>query len=711
MAQEICPICRSGIRQDSDHCTVCGYEKSIDFLRYRTLQNSRDEDLLEWEICARRAEMQGLMPAPIPGRKPKREELRQSAAPAGIPFSSPVEDFKYEIIGNSVSITKYIGKDTEVSIPSTIEGKPVTSIGADAFSECGSLREITIHAGVTSIGDDTISFTMSGNVISIGVGAFSGCSSLNEIRVASGNPEFCSVDGVLFSKNGKEIRAYPGGRTGAYTIPAGVTSIGKSAFCGCSSLSGITIPAGVTTIGFNAFGVCSSLREIMIPAGVTTIGGHAFYGCSSLSELMIPAGVTSIGNDAFFLCGCLSEITIPAGVTSIGNDAFYGCKSLRKITIPDSVTSVGRYAFFRCSSLSEITIPAGITSIRDSAFCGCSSLYKITIPASVMSIEENAFNGCSSLTDVYYGGTESQWNTIRIGERNNRFTNAKIHISDRDKVTVSSQTTPERKPARKRGLWPIIIVLAAAAVLIFELVQRGELPWPVQTAAPTALSTAVPTDIKSDGVMSYAEYIAAEDGAQVSVEAFVQGSQSWWDNKINVYAQDLDGGYFFYQMNCSEEDAAKLVRGTKIRATGYKAVWAGEVEIIDASFEFEDGYYIAPAADISKLLGNEDVSNYMNEFISVNGGVIADKGDGAAFYYNWNNSGEDGSDLYFDVILSGQIFTFIVESELCGPGSEVYETVKSLQIGDQVNLEGFLYWYEGPNPHVTKCEISASSGK
>lgn len=211
---------------------------------------------------------------------------------------------------------------------------------------------------------------------------------------------------------------------------------------------------------------------------------------------------------------------------------------------------------------------------------------------------------------------------------------------------------------------------------------------------------------KSEGVLTHAEYLAAEEGSRVTVEAFVQGHQSWWDNKITVYAEDKDGGYFFYDMECSEADAAKLVTGAKIKVTGDKAVWSGQIELMDATFEFEDGSYVAPALAIDKLLGTDELESHMNQFISVTGAKVADKGDGAAFFYNWDNSGEDGSsDLYFDVEVEGNIYTFVVRRYLTEPGSEVYETVKNLQVGDTVDIQGFLYWYEGPQPHVTSVVV------
>ncbi len=212
-------------------------------------------------------------------------------------------------------------------------------------------------------------------------------------------------------------------------------------------------------------------------------------------------------------------------------------------------------------------------------------------------------------------------------------------------------------------------------------------------------------DKKSEGVMTYAEYIAAPLDSEVVVETYVQAKQSWWEDKATVYSQDKDGAYFLYNMACSEADYAKLTPGTKIKVTGYKSEWSGEVEIIDATFEIEDGNYVAEAADMTSLLGTDDLISHQNEFAAFKGLTVEDAGNGAAFMYNWDGSGSDGDDLYFNVSLNGQTYTFTVESYLCGAGTEVYEAVKSLQIGDTIDAEGFLYWYEGVNPHITSVTV------
>ena len=217
--------------------------------------------------------------------------------------------------------------------------------------------------------------------------------------------------------------------------------------------------------------------------------------------------------------------------------------------------------------------------------------------------------------------------------------------------------------------------------------------------------TKATADVTSEGVMTYAEYVAADLDSEVVIETYVQAKQSWWDNQATVYTQDKDGAYFLYNMACSEEDYEKLTPGTKIKVTGYKSEWSGEVEITDATFEIEEGSYIAPAEDVTALLGTDELINHQNEFVSFKGMTVEDAGNGEAFMYNWDGSGSEGDDLYFNVSVNGQTYNFVVESYLCGKDTEVYNTVKNLNIGDTVDMEGFLYWYEGANPHITSVTV------
>ena len=198
---------------------------------------------------------------------------------------------------------------------------------------------------------------------------------------------------------------------------------------------------------------------------------------------------------------------------------------------------------------------------------------------------------------------------------------------------------------------------------------------------------------KSEGVMTYAEYDAAAMDAEVVIEAYVQATQSWWDNKITAYLQDPDGAYFCYEMACTEEDAAKLTQGTKIKVTGTKGAWAGEIEIMDATFEFvESEKWIAEATDVTALLGTEELIKHQNKFVTFKGLTVV-----AVEYRN----GEPGDDIYVTVSKDGANYSFCVERYLTGPETEVDTAVGALQAGDTVDIDGFLYWYEGVNTHIT----------
>lgn len=204
---------------------------------------------------------------------------------------------------------------------------------------------------------------------------------------------------------------------------------------------------------------------------------------------------------------------------------------------------------------------------------------------------------------------------------------------------------------------------------------------------------------ETSAVMTYAEYIAAEMDSPVLIEAYVQATQSWWKDKITVYAQNQDGAYFIYEMACSEENATKLVPGTKIRVSGYKTQWSGEIEIVDSTFEIIEGEgYIAEATDVTALLGTEELINHQNKLAAFKGMTVD-----AIEYKN----GEPGDDIYVTVSKDGVAYSFCVEVYLTGPDTDVYKTVQGLKAGDVVDIEGFLYWYEGVNTHITAVTVAA----
>ena len=242
-----------------------------------------------------------------------------------------------------------------------------------------------------------------------------------------------------------------------------------------------------------------------------------------------------------------------------------------------------------------------------------------------------------------------------------------------------------------------IVFIFLALVMMFSLVAcDGGADTSKDVSGDVSADTSVSFPAEP---MTYAEYIAAPVDAPVYVETYVQGHQSWWDNKITVYCQSEDGGIFLYELACTEEDAAKLTKGTKIAVKGYKATFNGEVEIVDGTFTFVEGgdTFVAEALDVTNLLGTDDMEKHQNEFVSFKGMTV-----NKIEYKN----GEPGDDIYVTLDKDGKSYSFCVEIYLTGKDSDVYTTVGTLEAGDVVDVEAFLYWYEGMNPHITSVKAN-----
>ena len=220
-------------------------------------------------------------------------------------------------------------------------------------------------------------------------------------------------------------------------------------------------------------------------------------------------------------------------------------------------------------------------------------------------------------------------------------------------------------------------------------------------------------DVKSEGVMTYDEFAAAALESKVTIEGYVQAKQVYSEQYGNtsLYLQDTKGAYFVYRLACTAEEYAKFTEGVKVKIVGYKAVWSGEVEIIDVeSFSVDSSVkYTAPVFDATSLLGTDDLIKHQNEKVSFKGLTVkASKdadGNEVAYLYKSNGTGAEGDDLYFNVALGDKEFQFLVESDLCGADTDVYKAVKNLKVGDTIDLEGFLYWYDGVNPHITSVKV------
>jgi hypothetical protein len=253
------------------------------------------------------------------------------------------------------------------------------------------ITTIKIEEGVTSIGDY----------------AFQGCSSLTSVDL----PDSLEIIGATAFRDCERLTSI--------TIPKGVTTIGNHAFGYCNELTEIIIPDNVISIGEQIFYGCRKLKNAMIGNGLKSIGNYAFYDCISLTSITIGTNIETIGAQAFYNCYGLTQIVIPDSVVNINNHAFYYCSNLTSITIPDSVKYINNNAFNNCKSLEIATIGNGVKNIDQGVFYNCTNLISIEIPESVETIGQNAFYNCTNLSNVYYGGSRSQWNNIDINSSGN----------------------------------------------------------------------------------------------------------------------------------------------------------------------------------------------------------------------------------------------------------------------------------------------------
>lgn len=330
----------------------------------------------------------------------------------------------------------------------------VTKIGAHAFSYCYSLTSVYVPASVKQSGDaNSSAFDHSNENLHI---YYAGglwtdglnndwkyhvhCEGLKPVPDTELDAPLTYSEGLKFAENGdgtysvkglgackdRVVVIPPEFNGGAVTciasrafsvntiqrvvIPDSVTTIEPWAFNGCS-MTEVDIPQSVTSIGDCAFQTCYALKRVTIPGCVTEIGRQAFRGCGSLTELVVESGVTSLGDETFWECSALTSVTLPDTLREIGKWVFANCSSLEEITLPEGLVTIGKVAFGGCTSLTGLVIPHGVTRLERSIITECESLTYIVIPHSVTYMD-SPFGEFSGLRDVYFTGTEEQWNAI-----------------------------------------------------------------------------------------------------------------------------------------------------------------------------------------------------------------------------------------------------------------------------------------------------------
>lgn len=363
-----------------------------------------------------------------------------------IPVARAADIVDFAVEGGNIKFDKSTGtvtgcdkSVTKAVIPDIIDTVQVKTIGNAAFQFCHSVTSVTVPNGVTFIGGS----------------AFFYCDSLTDI-----------------------------------TIPDSVTQIGDSAFYQCSKLRKVNIPSNLTSIGKNAFYGCASLTGINIPDGVTTIDGWAFTGCTGLTSVSIPNNVTTIGTGAFSATG-LTSVFIPSSVTTIGGNPFSNCAGLNAITVAGdnpSFCSIGGVLFEKADMELRVypggksgaySAPNGVTAISPNAFFRCTVLTSVSIPNSVTTIGLSAFNSCTSLTDVYYDGTQAEYEANlrpNVDNRNNEndiFLNANFHFNDSPSPTpppvdpnpAPNPTLPNTAANDNTMLFGIVFLILASLTL------------------------------------------------------------------------------------------------------------------------------------------------------------------------------------------------------------------------------------------------------
>lgn len=324
---------------------------------------------------------------------------------------------------NAYTVVGYESTYGRAAIPTTYKGLPVTRIANGAFAGCGFILRASIPNSVTVVEENAFwgchelrGVTVAESVTSIGKNAFYG-KKLHTIEVHENNPAYQSIDGNLYTKDGKTLIQYAIGKEGtSFTVPEGVTAISDNAFLNADVLTTVTIPDSVTSIGKNAFRHCSLLTDIRLPSSLTAISAHAFDGCKQLRAIAIPDTVTAIDEFAFYCCSNLNTLSIPDNTTSIGKEAFYNCNSLTALTIGSNVTSIGKKAFFNCYKLVEVCNKSSLDIALYQDTHGYVSYYAMNVytpneGASKLTTDSNGYVIYTHNTDKYlisYVGTETE---------------------------------------------------------------------------------------------------------------------------------------------------------------------------------------------------------------------------------------------------------------------------------------------------------------
>ena len=411
------------------------------------------------------------------------------------------------------------------NILSVVIKDKVTSIGKTAFTGC-LMNSIIIPNTVISIGENAFfsctltSANIPASVTFIDATAFTSCGMLISFNVDAGNTVYSSDSGILYNKNKTSLLSYPGGKTGAFTIPNFVSTIGDCAFYGCLNISAVTIPNNVTAIGNSAFRYCSSLTSVSIPGSIKTIADWTFADCTNLISISIPNSVTSIGSMAFDNCSSLTSIAIPNSVTSIGNitsgftGVFSNCTSLKDVTVswatPLSVNNI-----FNGTNTSSATlhVPAGTKALykADPVWGTFGTIIDDGAPVSTLSIsltslnfaasgEQNTFNITSNTN--WAVSSNASWLMVAPTSGNNNGTVT---------ATVTANTTTTQRTAT------ITVNGTGVTAQTISVTQEATAPTPTLSVSPASLSFAASGEQQTFSITSNTDWTVSGNASWLTI--------------------------------------------------------------------------------------------------------------------------------------------------------------------------------------------------
>ncbi len=421
------------------------------------------------------------------------------------------------IDGPAANPAHIIGKlDFGISMQNFVIPSYIGEVGAYAFYGCKDIASVEISEGITKIGEcafygceNLTDINVPKSVTEIEDGAFSDCDKLSVVDVSTDNAYYKNLEGALVEIETKTL--IRGFNNTVIPTDGSIVRVGAYAFSGCDNIVSITLPDCIEFVGASAFKDCKKLASVTLPNGLGSINSALFSGCGSLKDFVIPESVTRVGSNAFRYCDSLTSIKLHDKITEVGDFAFADCKSLQALHLPASVKKLGDGVVSGSTAVTSLTAEGGtyysvnnciirsgsvvagcitsripddnsVSMINTSAFANQTGLTQVLIPLSVKSIGRAAFDGCTALANVYYGGDDSDWRSIKTGTENLPLSSAQKLYNNTDMPEISIPNAGGSSGNASVGgnngnvLWIVLIavavILIAGAVVTVIIIKR-----------------------------------------------------------------------------------------------------------------------------------------------------------------------------------------------------------------------------------------------